>query len=102
MTNEEIYSLISQLGIPAAYNHFDKKIQPPFVLYTDLSPDVLNADDYNYMMYDNYQIELVTDKKDIVLEKQLETLLNNNHIPFEKLDDIFDDSERIYIITYEI
>lgn len=102
MTHKELFDLLSTLKIPCAYNHFEGKVSPPFIAYTEISPEVFNADDYNYSMDNNFQVELVSDKKDVDLEADLETLFNNNHIPFEKMDDIYDDSERIYIITYEI
>lgn len=102
MTHKELYDLLNTLGIPCAYNHFEGKVDPPFVAYTSISPEVFNADDYNYSMDSNYQVELITEKKDLTLEGRIEALFNGNHIPFEKMDDVWDDSERIYIITYEI
>ena len=44
-------------------------------------------------------IDLVTDKKDPDLEAQLEVLLTNSSMPYDKEENYIDD-ERIYQIRY--
>lgn len=97
----EIKNMLDTLNIDVAYDHFNKKVNPPFVAYRELSPDTFKADDYNYLNFNSYEIELCTIKKDIELESLIETLFFNNKIPFEK-DEIWDDLEKIYHIIYTI
>lgn len=102
--HKELYQLLKTLKIPVTYDHFndDKDIFPPFTAYREQRPDVFNADDKNLIKFNNFEIELVTDKKDIELEEAIETLLNNNEIPFDKSDETWDNDEKTYHVFYEI
>lgn len=104
MTHKQIYDMLKTLGIPVAYDHFDsnKAIQPPFVVYRELAPDTFKADGITYYRPYEFEIELVTEKKDVSLEGQVETLLTNNHIPYDMENEIWDDDEKIYHNFYEI
>lgn len=102
--HKELYQLLITLAIPVAYDHFndDKDIYPPFMAYREQRPDTFNADNKNLIKFNNFEIELVTEKKDVELEERIETLLTNNEIPFDKSDEIWDNDEKIYHIFYEI
>ena len=50
----------------------------------------------------NFEIELVTSKKDVELENKISNLLTENKIPYDKEDEVWDESEKIYHIFYEI
>ncbi len=102
MEETELYNLLVTLNYPVAYDHFDKPVtQRPFLLYRNDSPETFNADNKTYYKCNHYIIDLITDKKDVVVEKSLEALLNNNNLPYEKEED-FIDSEKIYQISYFI
>ena len=102
--HKNLYDLLKTLGIPVAYDHFDsnKEISIPFMVYRETSPSTFRADDITYHQAFNYEIELVTEKKEIALERQLEGLLTTNKIPYEKNDEVWDDEEKIYHNYYEI
>ena len=104
MDHEEIYNLLKRLNIPVAYDHFitNKEVTLPFVVYREISPDTFQADGITYYRPYNYEIELVTEIKDVVLEKQLEGLLTDNKIPYEVESEVWDDDEKIYHNFYEI
>lgn len=104
MKHKELLSLLKQIEIPVAYDHFpnNKKMEPPFMTYREQSPDNFKADNKNYASFFNYQIELVTVKKDTELENKISDLLTTNDIPYEKPDEIWDNDEKIYHIFYEI
>ena len=104
MELKDIYGLLKEVKIPIAYDHFDsdKDIKPPFVAYREKIPDVFKADNKNYASFLKCEIELVTDKKDVVLERKISDLLDNNSISYEKNDEIWDENEKIYHIFYEI
>ena len=97
----EIKNILNEMQIPIAYDHFNKKVNPPFIAYRELSPDSFTADDYNYIDFESYEIELCTIKKDIELESQIQALLSNHKIPYEK-DEVWDEDEKIYHIIYTI
>ncbi len=104
MEHKEIYDLLKTLKIPVAYNHFDvnQNIVPPFIVYDEISSETFKADGKTYYRPYNFQIELVTDKKDVALEKTIEELLNTNNIPYDISDEVWDEDEKIYHNFYEI
>ena len=104
MTHKEIYDLLVTLKIPEAYDHFlsDKEVSIPFIVYREQGVDTFKADSNTYYRPRNYEIELVTEKKEVELQNQLETLLKTNNIPFDTTDEVWDQDERIYHNFYEI
>ena len=101
---EDLFLKLRSLEIPVAYDHFDsnKNITPPFIVYRTAIPDVFNADGITYYRPYNYEIELITEKKDITLEKQIEDLLTTNNIPYEVAAEVWDNDEKIYHNFFEI
>ena len=102
--HENLYNLLKTLNIPVAYNEFpsDKEISIPFIVYRETSPNTFKADGITYHQFFNFEIELITEKKEIVLERQLEELLTINKIPYDKNDEVWDSDEKIYHNFYEI
>ena len=101
MENKKLFELLKQMNLEVAYNHFNKKIEPPFIIYDDDDPTTFKADDKVYKKINNYIVDLVTSKKDVKLENQLEQLFDDNNIPYEKTSDYIED-EKIYQIEYTI
>ena len=104
MEHEEIFKLLKTLNIPLAYDHFktSQNVTPPFMAYRETTTDTFKADGKTYYRPCDYEIELVTDKKDVALEKQIEKLLTDNNIPYDKSDEIWDSDEKIYHNFYEM
>lgn len=104
MKHKEIYDLLKTLKIPVAYDHFEsnKNITPPFVVYREISTDTFKADGITYYRPYEFEIDLVTEKKDVTLQGQVEDLLTNNKIPYDLDNEIWDDEEKIYHNFYEI
>ena len=104
MKHKEIYDLLKTLNIPVAYDHFEsnKNITPPFVVYREISTDTFKADGITYYRPYEFEIDVVTEKKDVNLQSQVETLLTNNNIPYDLDSEIWDDDEKIYHNFYEI
>lgn len=99
-----LYQTLQTLGIPVAYDHFDsnKQVSIPFLVYREQQLSTFRADDITYHQFHNFELELVTEKKEIALEQQLEDLLTTNKIPYEKNDEVWDNDEKIYHNYYEI
>ena len=99
-----IYDLLKTLNIPVAYDHFvsDKEISIPFVVYRETSTDTFKADGITYYRPYEFEIELITEKKEIELQQRLEELLTTNNIPYDVGDELWDDDEKIYHNFYEI
>ena len=104
MKHKEVYDMLKTLKIPVAYDHLDsnKQVNPPFIVYRELAPDTFKADGITYYRPYEFEIELVTEKKDVLLEGQVETLLTENNIPYDMDNELWDDDEKIYHNFYEI
>lgn len=102
MKYEEIYNLLKTLNIPVAYDHFNsnKAVSPPFIVYREQSPNTFKADDKTYYRPYNFEIELITEKKDITLESRVEELLKD--IPYDIETGSWDEEEKIYHNFYYI
>jgi len=104
MTHQQIYNLLKTLDVPVAYDHFEsnKDIAPPFIAYRETSPETFKADDKTFYRPYNFEIELVTEKKEIAIEKDIEDLLTENNIPYDISGEVWDEDEKIYHNFYEI
>lgn len=104
MKHSYLYSLLKTINIPVAYDHFEdnKNLNPPFMAYREKRPDNFRADGITYYSAPNFEIELVTSKKDVELENEISELLTKNKIPYDKEDEIWDENDKIYHIFYEI
>lgn len=101
---KELYDLLKTLNIPVAYDHFDsnKDVNPPFIIYRETSVNTFKGDNKTLYRPYNFEIELITIKKDKTLQEQLETLLTTNSIPYDKDNEVWDYEERIYHNFYSI
>ena len=104
MKHKELFTLLKTLNIPVAYDHFDsdKNITPPFIVYREVSPNTFKADNKTYYRPYEFELELITIKKDIALEEILEGLLDNNNMPYDKSNEVWDNDEKIYHNFYII
>lgn len=104
MTHKELFTLLKTLNIPVAYDHFEsnKDINPPFVVYRETRSNTFKADGKTYFRPYNFEIEVVSIKKDMELQNKVEKLLDDNNIPYDVIDEIWDDDEKIYHNLYEV
>lgn len=101
MSFQEVANMISTLNIPFAYRAFEQGTaqQCPFIcyLYTGNTPEP--ADNTNYAKIETLAIELYTDQKDFELESQIETLLTNNELVFDREESWLSD-EKMQMTVY--
>lgn len=101
MTRKEVYDMVQQIGLPAAYHHFTKATakEPPFICYYYPQNDDFSADNCNYVRINQLVIELYTDNKDFALEDALESVFTRNDMRFDKTE-VYIDDEKMYMTTY--
>lgn len=101
MTYAEISQMISAVGIPYAYHHFEEGSgqQPPFITFYYQGDDDFIADNINYQAIRPLTIELYTDNKNFALEAAVESVLTANDLAFSRTE-VFIDSEQMYMVTY--
>lgn len=102
MTLEDINTMLEELNIPVAYNHFNESIAPPYAVYYVVASDNTVADDQVYTENVTINIELYTAVKDLVLEKQLKDILNQNDLPYEQISETYIENDNVYEILFEI
>lgn len=101
MTYAEISQMISAVGIPYAYHHFEEGSgqQPPFITFYYQGDNDFVADNTNYATIRPLTIELYTDNKNFALEAAVESVLTANDLAFSRTE-VFIDSEQMYMVTY--
>ncbi len=98
----ELYELLQEMNIPIAYHHFIKATTLPYIVYYRSETNNFYADNKVYQKIDTYKIELYSIQKDISLESQLESLLNDSELPYEVVSEGYIESEKVYQVVYEI
>lgn len=106
MTLIELKNILEATGFPVAYSHFvetdhEALPEPPYILYLVVYSSNLMADNTVYKSIQNVQIELYTDKKDLDAESVLETVLNENEIPYDTTE-TYIESEQLFQKIYEM
>ncbi|MCH4013808.1 MAG: hypothetical protein LKE64_05720 [Solobacterium sp.] len=98
---DEIITILEELGIPFAYDHFaeGEGPDPPFICYRCPNSDNFAADGTMYFPITEIDIELYTDQKDPETEKKLEDLLVKGGIFFDKTE-TWIESEKLYEVLY--
>ena len=98
---DELLSILSEIGIVFAYDHFaeGESPNPPFLCYLLPSSDNFAADGKVYFKMNNVHIELYTDIKDISCENQVEAALDAHDIFYDK-SEAWIESERLYETIY--
>ena len=104
MKHKDLYDILKTLNIPVAYDHFvsNKEVSIPFIVYREVNSETFKADGITYYRPYEFEIELITEKKDTTLQNQLEELLTTNKIPYDIGDEVWDNDEKIYHNYYEI
>ena len=106
MTLSELNLILQATGFPVAYSHFVESAneplpEPPFITYLVLYSSNFSADNVTYKQFQNLQIELYTDRKDLEAEAILEAVLNENEIPFDTTESYIE-SEQLFQKIYEV
>ena len=98
---DKIVSIINEMNIPFAYDHFaeGESPDPPFICYMLPGSDNFSADGLVYHRLQAVHIELYTDRKDPDTETAVETVLDNNRIFYNK-SEVWILTEKLYEVIY--
>lgn len=99
---EQLVSILKEIGVPFAYDHFaeGESPDPPFICYLLPGSGNFAADGRVYFKIDDVHIELYTDKKDLQSEKLVEDALDAASVFYAKLE-TWIDSEKLYEVLYQ-
>jgi hypothetical protein len=95
--------MLESIGLPLAYHHFEEgeSPAPPFLIFYFPNTDNFGADDKVYQKVQILDIELYTDKKDPALEEQIESVLDDHEMFYDK-NESWIASEKMYEVIYEM
>ena len=98
---EELLQILSETQIPFAYHHFaeGESPEPPFICYLLPGSNNFSADGKVYYKINEVHIELYTDLKDLAVEQQLEDVLDEHGIFYNK-SETWVESEKLYEVLY--
>lgn len=98
---EKIAAILEKIGLPFAYDHFaeGESPDPPFICYLVPNSDNFSADGKVYYKINEIHIELYTDCKDLSAEQQVEAVLDEHGIFYEKTE-VWIESENLYEVLY--
>ena len=98
---ERLISIIKEMGIPYAYDHFaeGEAPDPPFLCYLLPESDNFSADGKVYHKFTEVRLELYTDLKDLEAEQNVEDVLDAAGIFYNK-SETWIDSEKLYEVLY--
>lgn len=98
---EELLTMIREMDIPFAYDHFaeGESPDPPFICYIMPGSDNFAADGRAYHKINEVHIELYTDFKDLSVEQKVEAVLDSHDIFYDRLE-TWIETEKMYEVLY--
>lgn len=98
---DELLTVLGEIKIPFAYDHFaeGEAPDPPFICYLLPNSDNFSADGVVYWRISEVHIELYTDKKDLPCERAVEAVLDAHGIFYNK-SEVWIESEKLYEVMY--
>lgn len=101
MTLIELKRILDATGYHVAYSHFNKQTKLPYITYLATYSSNVHADNKVYKKINNVDIELYNKIKDMQVEQTLEDLLDENELPYNKVE-TYIESEKVFQIIYEV
>lgn len=102
VTYPEIAALISSVGLPYTYHHWEVgKVPPlPYIVFLYDQQRGFTADNSMYQKIVSVTLELYSNKKDFNAEERVEQTLEENGIIYEKYEEYIS-SEKMFEQVYE-
>lgn len=100
-----IFETLKSTGLPCVYSHFketDSVISPPYIVYIGNGQDVFEADNTHYWRENRYQVEYYFTSKNEQNETAIEDALLANGYLYDKSEDVYIESEGVFVIYYYI
>lgn len=97
-----IYQVLQSTGLPCAYSHFKKPVEPPYLVYIGGGQDVLEADNTHYWRNNQYQVEYYFKTKNETNETAIEDALLGAGYNYTKSEDVFIEDEGVFVIYYNV
>ena len=98
---DKLLQMMAEIPFPSAYDHFaeGESPNPPFITYLLPGSDNFAADGKVYFRVTEVHIELYTDEKNPEVEAQVEAVLDEHGIFYDK-SEVWIESEKLYEVLY--
>ena len=98
---DKLLQMMAEIPFPSAYDHFaeGESPNPPFITYLLPGSDNFAADGKVYFRVTEVHIELYTDEKNPEVEQQVEGVLDEHGIFYDKTE-VWIESEKLYEVLY--
>ena len=98
---EEMLTILNEIRLPYAYDHFaeGESPPPPFAVYLTPGSDNFAADGEPYYRQKVMHLEVYTDTKDPPLERKIEAVLLRHGLFYEK-SETWIPSEKLYEVLF--
>lgn len=97
-----IFQILQSTGLPCAYSHFKKPQSPPYLVYIGAGENDFLADDTKYFREPQYRVEYYYTEKSPQAEALIEDTLLASGLLYEKSDDVYIESEGVFVIYYTV
>lgn len=98
----KIYNTLKQTGLPCAYARFKKPQRLPYIVYIGSGQDYIAADNAYHWTNNRYQVEYYFKEKNEENEEAIEKALLDSGYLYEKSEDVYIESEDVFVIYYNI
>lgn len=102
MIDPVLNEILNEIDLPSAYGRFLEPTEPPFVVYMGSGQETFEADDTIYHAQNRHRIEYYFAIKDEDAEADIEAAILKHGRQYEKSEDVYIDSEDIFVIYYYI
>ena len=98
-----LYQLLTtQLDLSCAYGYHTQKPNLPYLVIIGAGQDQFEADNTYYTKKNRWQIEYYFKDKDLETEESIENLLLSNGYKYTKSEDVYIETEDVFVIYYDI
>ena len=97
-----IFTTLQKTNLPCAFGFFRDKVKPPYLVYTGRGQETMGADNTWHFRNNQYQVEYYFTDKNEATEKAIEDTLLADGYNYEKSEDVFIETEGLFVIYYYI
>ena len=103
MKYEDVLSMVEEIGLPYAYDHFAEGEVPkvPYMVFLFPASDNFSADGKVYCKINELNIEMYSEIKDPEKEEQIEAVLDRHGLFYQKTETWINE-EKLYEVLYEM
>lgn len=101
MTLHDLYKVLQKMNLPLCYQEFPKTQNPPYIAYFEDEADSITADGVVVLTVRHIEIHMITTKRDTAKESELESLLTDVGLTWERIHD-YDSTQKIHDAAYEL